>query len=422
MKRMDETIRGLLARMNGNSQDFSEAEIAEILQQARQEALAEAKSLLRERMLQTILKKALECMQEAEPDCAKLQPAPTAVTPAPTIVTPPPTVEPAPKAPAPDKNEIAKAEIEMLRKKIAENEQMLQQIKTPPAKPAEPVLAPPAAPLEATGAGYYVFGALRNDQNIPGLLANVEALGYPVYGLPYQDIQAAVCQVPLSEFGEEPLKANLENPAWLEARVRGHQSALEALSISGPVIPMKFCTIYLSEERAREALESHYHDFVENLQFLAGKQEWGVKLYYQRERLAEQLVKTSPRLQKIQGEIAKKSEGVAYFARKKLETAVSEEVERASDKISQTWHEHLTACVEQSRITPIHSKETTGRTDEMALNGAYLVVVDQFERFQAGLTTLTDEYADFGFSYELSGPWPPYNFVSLKAETGENHD
>ena len=54
--------------------------------------------------------------------------------------------------------------------------------------------------------------------------------------------------------------------------------------------------------------------------------------------------------------------------------------------------------------------EVSGRDDEMIFNGAYLVGADG-NAFEAALGSLAAEYRDAGVEFELTGPWPPYNFV-----------
>ena len=47
----------------------------------------------------------------------------------------------------------------------------------------------------------------------------------------------------------------------------------------------------------------------------------------------------------------------------------------------------------------------------MFLNGAYLVAADRVRAFRAALDELEAEVGPKGAVYELTGPWPPYNFV-----------
>jgi hypothetical protein len=53
----------------------------------------------------------------------------------------------------------------------------------------------------------------------------------------------------------------------------------------------------------------------------------------------------------------------------------------------------------------------------MTLNGAYLMSEGQMTAFRAELERLEKDYNDLGFSYELTGPWPPYNFVTISFDT-----
>jgi hypothetical protein len=73
-------------------------------------------------------------------------------------------------------------------------------------------------------------------------------------------------------------------------------------------------------------------------------------------------------------------------------------------------HERLAAAAEEARANPPQPPELSGRTDEMLLNGAYLV-----RRDDGRLTDAVDElqslYGPRGVTYEVTGPWPPYNFV-----------
>jgi hypothetical protein len=48
----------------------------------------------------------------------------------------------------------------------------------------------------------------------------------------------------------------------------------------------------------------------------------------------------------------------------------------------------------------------------MLLNGAYLVESDRSGRFGQLVEELQGRYSGLGARLEISGPWPPYNFIS----------
>src|SRR3954449_3888570 len=69
-----------------------------------------------------------------------------------------------------------------------------------------------------------------------------------------EGLQAVVCDVDLDEFGEEPLRRNLENLAWVEEMARAHHAAVSAVAQVATTVPMRFATIYESDERVVEQL------------------------------------------------------------------------------------------------------------------------------------------------------------------------
>ncbi|MDO9066200.1 MAG: GvpL/GvpF family gas vesicle protein, partial [Chloroflexota bacterium] len=237
--------------------------IAEIFHQAWAEALAEARRLLKQKMLQTILDRALASSPSL------FSPIPEITKPAATIAASPladqvsfeteelirdgeHTKPIAPITPSAD-DRVSSAdakriqqEIEGIRQKLGHNEELLQQIKTPPARPANPgPAARDESPVVALDSkGYYVYCVEVNDsshlrqqelpQDTPAGVRKPQGIdpAYPLYTIADQTLRAVVSQVSLQEFGEAPLELNLHNSAWLESRVRCHQDVLETISLT----------------------------------------------------------------------------------------------------------------------------------------------------------------------------------------------
>lgn len=434
---MDERTSKLIGQLQQGLIDVSNSQIAEILRQAREEALAEARVILKDMMVQALLKQALDevgfadvqakaCLERSRKDVSSVpqaQPAKTASAALEAIPTASPEIPRAREAAAEHQTQIQQ-EIEAIRQKIAENEQSLSQLKTsPPAESApvsQPAPFPEAEPDADEGDGYYVYGIVESKNGLPGDGWPEQGIdpAHPVYALPCRAIQAVVSQVTLKEFGQEALEANLKDPVWLEARVRAHQSVLDTVAADRTLIPMKFCTIYRSESRVQEMLAQHYDDFMEALARLEGKQEWGVKAYCDDKALAQRVGEISDRVKELKAEIGQKSSGAAYFLKKKMDETIAEEVERLSDEYAQRSHNRLSSHAKEAVINPLQSKEITGRKEAMVLNGAYLVAEEQLTAFRAELGSLGGDYGDLGFIYEITGPWPPYNFVSIGFEEG----
>jgi len=332
--------------------------------------------------------------------------------------------------PTQDQEQI-RQEIQATRKRIAENQQLLSQTKAAVIKPAE-APAQPSAPGESNEAdcGYYVYGVVDGASTIEGLPENGIDAAYPVYSVPAATLhrqasgtpQAIVSRVSLQEFGQEQLQAFLEDIAWLESRVRVHQSVLASVSAVRTVIPMRFCTIYRSESGVQAMLTQNQGQFAAGLARLDGKQEWGIKVHCDTDILAQHVREISGPVQAMQAEMAAKSSGAAYFMKRKLEEVIAGEVERLGDEYAQRSHDCLGRHAAEAVVNPLQGQELTGRQEPMLLNGAYLVSRQNLAAFRAGLTTLQGEYGELGLSYEMTGPWPPYNFVALEIEEDAAHD
>lgn len=323
-----------------------------------------------------------------------------------------------------ENKEEVRQEMEAIRRKIAENERLLRRDKASPIEaeeeqepPVEDEVGTPREKREASY-GYYVYGIVGDDSGQPIEDLPKESIdpAYPVYALPYQGIQAIVSKVSLQRFGQEELEANVNDMKWVEAKVYAHQSVLEKVLASRTLIPMKFCTIYRSESRVQEMLAQHYDDFVETLARLKGKKEWGVKVYCDDEILAKRVGEISDRVKELKMEMDEKSSGAAYFLKKKLEETVAKEVERVSGEYTQHSHDRLSDHAEEAVVNSLHNTEITGKKEGMILNGAYLVTEEEVPAFRAEFESLGKEYGDLGLSYEMTGPWPPYNFVTIGFE------
>jgi hypothetical protein len=412
----NEALVALVRQLQDGLFCVSEEQAAQMIREARAEALAEAKTILKWLMVQAIVEQATSAREDS-----RSKNAPVASTP--LADEAPPPVIPARQCPVEDEEQI-RQEIETIRQKIAENERILGGTKASPAE--SEATAPslddsPGTPAEEDEAGcaYYVYGVVGSDGDRPlaGLpLAGIEP-AYPIYPLACladsagQGLQAIVSQVPLRDFGPERLEKNLDDMRWLETKARVHQDILDRVAAGQTLIPMRFCTLYHSEAHIQAMLEQHRAAFVQTLARLAGKREWGIKVYCDSQTLAREVGQVSDRLKTLEAEIAAKSSGAAYFMRKKLEETTAEEVEHFCDEAAQHSHERLAGHAAEAIVNPLRAKELTGRPEPMILNGAYLVAEEQLAAFRAEVAALQDEYGSLGLAYELSGPWPSYNFV-----------
>jgi hypothetical protein len=268
--------------------------------------------------------------------------------------------------------------------------------------------AVPPGPTQSDS-GWYVYGVVASAEVPDGLFAGTEGV-HPVGSVVLVtdgDLAAIVSNVPLEQFGQEAIEEYLHDEAWLEEKVRAHESVLEAALLQAPLVPFRFGTIYRSEEQIRKMLRENAY-LTRTLERLRGTMELGVKAFLD--------VEAFERKHGGEAENESSESGRAYLLRKQLGRRLVEERASFTAACAQESHERLSAVAEEGRANPLQRPEISGRAGVMVLNGAYLVQAENQEAFKNALAALKASYEPEGVRYELTGPWPPYNFVEVEPE------
>ncbi|MEU8193006.1 GvpL/GvpF family gas vesicle protein [Microbispora amethystogenes] len=265
---------------------------------------------------------------------------------------------------------------------------------------------------------------------------------------------AHVSDVPLDEFGEEPLRRHLEDLDWLEGVARAHHAVVEALAGAGPTAPVRLVTVYTGEEQVRDLLDRRHDDFVEILAHVAGRREWGVKAYLRRETAqpattpperpappptappstappstASAPEASSPTVSSAAARAAPEAggrfparasaepqgggPGAAYLRRRKESLRGREDLWRAAAERAEELHAALERLAVASRCHRPQDPRLSGRSESMLLNGAYLVDPAHEEEFAAVVAAHRDRFLDV----EITGPWAPYSFTMIDLGT-----
>ena len=168
------------------------------------------------------------------------------------------------------------------------------------------------------------------------------------------------------------------------------------------VVPFRFGAIYTGEDQVRRMLADR-PDLAATLSRLRGALEFGVKGFVDGAALRERLSRSES------GDSGEATGGRAYMQRKRLEQQLDGDVRIFAASCAETSHERLTAVASDARSNP-------PQQEEMLLNGAYLVAAGREDDLRGAIRELEERFADHGVTYELTGPWPPYNFVGEEVE------
>jgi hypothetical protein len=223
-------------------------------------------------------------------------------------------------------------------------------------------------------------------------------------------VAAIASEVPLADYGEGAIAERLSDPSWTALRAMRHEQVAEHFARLASVIPLRFGAIYLSRERIEQMLSENREQFSKIINRLRGREEWGINLYVNRAALREAVTTLSPRLRELGERAETASPGQAYLLRKEIESLKADEVRAQMRRaISEIESELARLSDDSARLRVM--KDEAREHAEAAAKLAFLVSRDRFDEFRLTAENLAERYATSGFSIELTGPWPGYNFA-----------
>jgi hypothetical protein len=249
--------------------------------------------------------------------------------------------------------------------------------------------------------GVWVYGVLDGDVAGPPLCHGVDD-AHVVELIRHADLAAAASAVPLDEFGEEGLRASLEDIDRLEALARAHQRVLDEALRMGTVVPFPICTVYAGADHVREMLEREHEPLAAALRRLRGMAEWGVKAYtVEREKLGTTA--------------AAPASGTDYLLRKRSARDAAEHTRQALETTIEAVYVRLRERATAAVLSPPQDRRLSGHEEQMLLNAAYLVADAGADAFASLFAEIVRELGTDNLQLELTGPWPPYHFSEAAA-------
>jgi hypothetical protein len=243
-----------------------------------------------------------------------------------------------------------------------------------------------------TDTAWYVYGVVPadTDNSVFEMVAGVAGGGVQL--LSAGPLAAIAGEVPLAEFGEQPLRRNLENREWLESVVSAHDRVLAGALGTTPLVPLRFGTVYRGENGVRAMLDERAAELQTALERLRDRVELGVKAFY---------------VNAAEADTPRPSSGRDYLLQKqRVRDAASVAQAEVLDSV-RALHEHLTSLSDDARVNAPQPAELSGRREPMLLNAAYLVGTERQPAFADAVARHRDDRLELA----LTGPWPAYNFV-----------
>jgi len=250
--------------------------------------------------------------------------------------------------------------------------------------------------------GVYVYCVARGDGN--RLFGPIGLDGQVVYTVGNKELLAVV-----HNCSAQPYQS--QDPQVVHGWVVAHQNVvLAATEAFGTVLPMAFDVIVRDSATAGAAgtlktwLDQKRDRYVQLLDRVAGKAEYGVQVLWDCQAIAAWLAETDDELRKMQDEIRSKPKGLGHLLRQKLAKAMRAAMEKQADRFAQDFYSRIRPCMEDLRVEK--PKKVDGNR-QMLLNLSGLMRIGSCD-----LGRVLDEIEQSkGVTVRFTGPWPPYSFV-----------
>ena len=234
----------------------------------------------------------------------------------------------------------------------------------------------------------YAYGVIDSSEKIDESMKGLD--GAPLFNIPYRDIGIVV-----SDFNAQIQKED-------KTSVLKHEEVVEMLMDKFTVLPMRFLTLFGGKEHISLMMKDYYDDFIENLDRLREKIEFGVKTIWPGDLIRERITTAHRKSDSLP--LVASSSGKSFMNEKFENYKIDKEFEEEADRCIAIVDGFFSKFISEKRLEKL-------KTDNLLLSASYLVDKEKRDDFKKAFEELRGSGGDL--KYLLSGPWPAYNFIVL---------
>jgi len=243
----------------------------------------------------------------------------------------------------------------------------------------------------------YTYGIIDSNGMLEDSIKGLE--GAPVYNIAYRDIGIAASELyRQADINEESASK--------------HEKVVERLMEDFTVLPMRFLTLFNAKEDTLSMMKEYYDDFKKNLERLRNKVEFGIKVIWPGDAIKECINDASAK-ESHKAPVSDDSPGRRYIKEKYKEYMIGKEFEKEADKRIAAIDDLFNKLAIEKRLERLKSRN-------LLLKASYLVERRREDDFKKALESLKSTSGDL--KYLFSGPWPPYNFITLSKRHGQKNN
>jgi len=264
---------------------------------------------------------------------------------------------------------------------------------------------------------WYVYGIVSSDSLPETMPSGVDDTRV---SLEQRDgVAALVSVLDDADYTPDALERKSGDVEWLSPRAVAHDRVLTWASDHAAVVPLPMFSLFSGKEAVHTMLRDRATQLSSALARVGAGREYALRVHRVDDELLAVMPSLSPRLAELVQSAEAASPGQRYLLERKLDGEKKSEMRSVTQRIVDEIVSSLAPSALAVARSPIpRVTESDAARGTMVLNAAFLVARDRLEEFQKTLTRLVGERGieGAGFRFDFTGPWPPYHFVSERAD------
>ena len=254
----------------------------------------------------------------------------------------------------------------------------------------------PARPESARTNATYVYCLVQAEKAPPlrGVPHSVPGAGAPRLLAIDTDVWAVVADAPLDRFSGDVLQQELQDIEAISRHALAHAAVIEFVFRRVPVIPLKLFTLFSNDQTAREHVRGRLPALRRMFAALRGFEEWGVRIF----------------AGEAEADAARTLDsGRDYLQVKKR---LNEQTMAPSRATIRSTNAALRSLGRMASKTRKEAFPPPGGRRPYVVGASFLVKSKRRNAWKAHAEKVGAALAAGGHRLDVSGPWPPYHFVS----------
>jgi hypothetical protein len=263
----------------------------------------------------------------------------------------------------------------------------------------------------------YMYGVVLAEELSQSKIPSVKGIDQQVITfIIVRDLAAITTPVDTHNFSQPQIDLQLKDSDWLKEKAFHHHKLITSFNENVTVLPMTFCTIFQNEENLVSLLNKEHDTLREKLLAVKGKKEWNLKIFCLKEKVLSHVLNNNPAVIELREKLPSMPRGKQFLMKKKFEQLIASQFELEQSRWWKEAMEQLEPEAAEANLRQNWGKDLTERKDEMVANCDFLVDESKTQQFLNRIEEIEQRCQALGYTFHVSGPWPPYHFSKVTKE------